>query len=90
MDHEAIRKQLCEPFTTDEIEWKIQATTQDKSRGLAVAYLNSRAIQRRLDEAVGPFNWQNSYTPWQDKAQICGLSIYDAERGEWVTKLDGA
>jgi hypothetical protein len=90
VNQEDVRKKLCEPFTCKEIEWKIQTTTQDKTRGMAVAYVDSRAIQKRLDETVGPFYWRNSYTPWQDKSQHCGLSIFDTERGEWVTKFDGA
>jgi hypothetical protein len=43
-----------------------------------------------LDETVGSFHWRNSYASWQDKSQLCGLSIFDTERGEWVTKYDGA
>jgi hypothetical protein len=57
---------------------------------MAVPYLDSRAIQKRLDEAAGPFNWKNEYQNWQEKAQICKLSLYFAERNEWVTKCDGA
>ena len=47
MNQEQIIKQLREPFTTNEIEWKIQVTTQDKAKGMAVAYVDSRAIQKR-------------------------------------------
>ena len=57
---------------------------------MAVAYINSRAIQNRLDETVGAFNWRNTFSPWQNNAQICGISIYDEGRGDWVTKQDGA
>lgn len=90
MNQEEIIKRLREPFSSKEIEWKIQVTTQDKARGMAVAYLDARAIQKRLDEVVGPFDWKNEYSAWQDKAQICGISIYNTERNEWVTKYDGA
>lgn len=83
-------KRLREPFAFKDVEWKIQVTTQDKTRGMAVAYIDSRAIQNRLDEVVGAFNWKNIFAPWQNNAQICGLSIYDSERGDWVTKYDGA
>jgi hypothetical protein len=72
------------------VEWKIQFTNPEKTSGMAVAYLNSRAIQTRLDSVLGPTNWKNSYSPWQNNAQICGLSIYDSERNDWVTKYDGA
>lgn len=81
---------LREPFKANEIEWKLQVTMQDKLRGLAVPYIDSRAIQRRLDETVGIFDWRNEYTVWQEKAQICIISIFCEERGEWVSKSDGA
>ncbi|MCM1194216.1 MAG: Rad52/Rad22 family DNA repair protein, partial [Acetatifactor muris] len=90
MNHEEIIKQLRAPFTSREIEWKIQVTTQDKSRGMAVAYMDARAVQKRLDEVVGPFNWKNVYSLWHDNSQICGISIFNEERNEWVTKFDGA
>ncbi len=81
---------LKQPFPFEEIECKVQATTNDKAKGLAVFYINSRAIQNRLDEVVGPLKWENKYEVWQDKSQICGISIYDDDRSEWVTKYDGA
>ena len=81
---------LREPFAFSEIEWKIQVTSADKARGMAVAYIDSRAIQKRLDEVVGSFNWKTEYQPWQDKAQICRLFIFFTERDEWVAKCDGA
>lgn len=90
MNYEDMIKRLREPFAFKDVEWKIQVTTQDKTRGMAVAYIDSRAIQNRLDEIIGAFNWKNSFAPWKDNAQICGLSIYDDERGNWVTKYDGA
>jgi len=90
MKHDEIIKRLREPFSSTEIEWKIQVTTQDKARGMAVAYMDARAVQRRLDEVVGPFNWKNVYSLWHDNSQICGISIFNDERNEWVTKFDGA
>ena len=89
-NYEEIMKRLREPFKSSEIEWKIQVTTKDKTRGMAVAYLDARAVQKRLDEVVGPFNWKNVYSLWHDNSQICGISIFHTERNEWVTKFDGA
>jgi hypothetical protein len=65
-------------------------TTQDKARGMVVAYLDARAVQKRLDEIVGAFNWKNVYSLWQDNSQICGISIFNEERNDWITKFDGA
>lgn len=90
MNYEEIIKRLREPFSSKEIEWKIQVTTQDKARGMVVAYMDARAVQRRLDEVVGPFNWKNVYSLWHDNSQICGISIFNDDRNEWVTKFDGA
>lgn len=90
MNYEEIIRRLREPFSSREIEWKIQATSQDKKRGMAVAYMDARAVQKRLDETVGPFNWKNVYSLWHDNSQICGISIFYDGRKEWVTKFDGA
>lgn len=90
MNMEEILKELKSPFPYEDIDWKVQVTNKDKTRGMAVAYLDSRAIQKRLDEAVGAMNWTNEFMLWQDKAQICGIGLYDAERGTWVMKYDGA
>jgi len=89
-NHEEIIIRLREPFASKDVEWKVQVTTQDKARGMVVAYLDARAVQRRLDEVVGPFNWKNVYSLWHDNSQICGISIFNEERSEWVTKFDGA
>jgi hypothetical protein len=90
MNHEEIIRQLKAPFPFAEVEAKIQVTNGDKSKGMAVFYLDARAVHERLDKVLGAFNWRNEYIKWNEKSQICGLSIYNAERGEWITKFDGA
>lgn len=90
MNYNEIIKRLHEPFGAKEIEWKIQVTTQDKKSGMAVAYMDARAVQKRLDEVVGAFNWKNVYSLWHDNSQICGISIFNDDRNEWITKFDGA
>lgn len=101
-----IKEALSAPFAASDVEWRVQNVTQDKTRGLAVPYLDSRAIQNRLDAVVGPYNWKTEFKPWhqvqkKDKddktaekvmvaSQLCGLSVYNEERGEWVAKWDGA
>lgn len=90
MNYNEIIKRLHEPFSAKEIEWKIQVTSQDKKRGMAVAYMDARAVQKRLDEVVGAFNWKNVYSLWHDNFQICGISIFNDDRNEWITKFDGA
>ncbi len=83
------------PFTADEIEWRILRTTKDKTKGQVAAFIDSRAIQKRLDTVLGRENWQNHLctVPGKDNAgtaHICEISIYYASRGEWIRKSDGA
>jgi len=82
--------QLREPFDFKDLGWKIQVRANEGKSGLAVAYVDSRAIQRRLDEVAGPFGWRNEYLPWHGNSQLCGISIYDADSKAWITKYDGA
>jgi len=90
MNQEEISKRLKAPFSFDEIDWRVLTTNQDKSRGIAAAYLSARSVQQRLDDVVGVFNWKNEYKKWDTTSQLCGISIFDDERGEWITKYDGA
>ena len=81
---------LQAPFKACEIEWRVGSTTKDKSKGLALAYVTNRAIQNRLDDMFGVFGWRNDYREWKGKGQLCGISIWDDEKKEWITKWDGA
>ncbi len=90
MNYDEIIRQLKAPFPFEEVEAKIQVTSGDKAKGMAVFYLDARMVQQRLDAVLGAFNWRNEYIRWNEKSQICGLSIYNADNGEWITKYDGA
>ena len=84
---------LADPFPPSDVEWKPGATTRDKSKGLAMAYLTSRAVQQRFDDVCGPGDWRNEFTAGPDGGVLCGISVrVEREDGtaEWVTKWDGA
>ena len=88
-------KLLAYPFTADEIEWRVLLTTKDKSKGQVAAYIDSRAIQKRLDDVLGRENWKNHFITMPGNsnsttAHICEISIYYPDRQEWITKSDGA
>lgn len=85
MDLKEIEAKLKAPFRPDEIEFRITATSNNK--GLAVAYVQNRAVQNRLDEVMGFNNWKNEFIV-TDKGKICGLSLRIND--EWITKYDGA
>ena len=83
-----IEKRLKAPFPGDRISWRVGATTADKKKGMALAYIDARDVMDRLDEVVGPENWQDRY-PHANGKTVCEIDIYIEGRG-WVTKADGA
>lgn len=86
-----IANRLCAPFRTNEIKWRIGNTNQDKTKGLALAYIDARTVMRRLDEACGAFGWASSHSVSPDGKKVtCSIAIRNPETGEWVSKSDGA
>jgi hypothetical protein len=86
-----IMERLREPFSANDIEWRIQRSglKDGKPWAMVLAYVTARAIQERLDETCGLFGWKNVYEKGPDGGVICGISIADGE-GNFVTKWDGA
>lgn len=78
---------LSAPFDPDEIDWRVGATTKDKSKGIALAYIDARAVMERLDSVCGPENWQCKYSHAGEKT-VCEILIKCGE--EWVAKSNGA
>ena len=87
---EQIAKELKNPFHPEDIDWRVGSTTQDKAKGLALAYITNRAIQNRLDEVFGINNWRNEFRDWKGNGVLCGISIRLEGDSEWITKWDGA
>lgn len=59
-----------------------------KPNGISLLlYKDARVDQNILDETVGPFNWQRSHEVI-DGDLYCTVSIYDTEKGIWVSKQD--
>lgn len=92
---DAQKAELEYPFAVEDIEFRVLRTNKAKTEGFIAAYVDSRAIQRRLDKVVGWENWQNNFEVTQSSANgeptfVCNLSIYSEEKGEWLTKSNGA
>ena len=90
MDKNLVMRELQKPFKEEEIEWRVGATNKDKTMGLALPYVTNKAIQNRLDEVFGVFGWKNEFKEWKGNSQLCGISIWDEDKNEWLTKYDGA
>ena len=78
---------LSEPFPPDAISWRVGSTSQDKAKGLALAYLDARDVMDRLDLVCGPAGWQCRYSHANGKT-VCDIGIKAGD--EWVWKADGA
>ena len=83
---ESVLSRLRRPFVDEEIYWRVQSITRSGSAQL-LAYLDSRCIQERLDDVLGPNNWQIQIRVEGNKT-LAGIGIRIA--GEWVWKWDGA
>lgn len=79
-----ISRRLAEPFDVREVKFKPQAVKNN--RALAIAYVDVRLIEDRLDEVVGVENWQDDYEILPDGSVSCRLRVNLA--GQWVTKMD--
>lgn len=82
---------LSAPFPTEMIEWRIGSRNQEKTKGIALAYIDARAVMDRLDSVCGPGNWQCRY-PHANTKTICdiGIRILGDDGAEWIWKSNGA
>jgi hypothetical protein len=80
----ALTAGLTDPFDLSEVHFKPGAVSGN--RALALAYVNARAIQDRLDEVLGVDGWQDDYEHLPDGSVVCRLRLRLGE--EWVTKVD--
>jgi hypothetical protein len=58
-----ILTRLAAPFPPDRVSWRVGPTTQDKSKGQALAYIDARDVMERLDNVLGADGWQCEYVP---------------------------
>lgn len=78
---------LSAPFPANRVSWRVGSTTQDKKRGMALAYIDARDVMERLDEVCGPAGWQCRY-PHANGKTVCEIGILVGT--EWIWKADGA
>jgi hypothetical protein len=87
--YEAMFEQLAAPFPADTVKWFPGSTTKDKSRGMALAYIDARIVQRRLDAVLGPFGWSNDFAEVKGRV-VCTIRVLNPDTKQWVSKADGA
>lgn len=79
--------QLKQPFDPNVIHWRAGATNRDKTKAIALAYVDARDVMKRLDEVMG-LDWQCRYDHVTPNGVVCsiGLKIND----EWLWRANGA
>lgn len=83
----SIFTELSAPFDPADVSWRCGPTNSAKTKGMALAFVDARVVMDRLNDVVGPQNWQNRYSHANGKT-VCDLAVrYD---GEWIWKADGA
>lgn len=74
-----------EKLKTDEIECRVQTVNENGCSILL--YKTARVDAKLLDETVGSMNWKNDFKIIDGVLYGC-ISIWDADKNEWVEKLD--
>ena len=80
-----IFEKLAAPFPPSCVEWLPKTVDRTGRRALGLSYIDARSVMARLDEVVGPENWQDGLR-YEGNRTFCDLSI--RINGEWVIKSD--
>lgn len=80
-------ERLAAPFPPEVISWRVGSTNADKTRGMALAYIDARDVQDRLDEVCGT-DWACSHTPADGGKVTCSIGIKIGDT--WVWRSNGA
>ncbi len=79
-----ITQALAEPFDSSEVKFKPAVVSGN--RAMALAYVDARVIQDRLDDVLGVEGWSDDYECREDGSVICRLRCKIGS--EWVQKVD--
>ena len=82
--HNELTTQLSNPFPLHDVKFKPQSVKGN--RALALAYVDARAIQDRLDEVLGVEGWQDDYELLPDGSVLCKLRLKMGD--DWIVKMD--
>jgi hypothetical protein len=81
---EELTEALAAPFDPREVKFKPAVVSGN--RALALAYVDARVIQDRLDDVLGVTGWQDEYECLPEGSVVCRLRLRIGE--EWITKMD--
>ena len=79
-------RELSRPLTISDIDFRVQSINA-KGYATILAYKSARIDMQRLDQAVGPMNWQRKHELIDGKL-FCHVGIYNQDSNQWVWKSD--
>ena len=79
-------KELSRPLTIEDIDFRVQSINA-KGYATILAYKDARVDMQRLDQAVGPMNWQRKHELIDGKL-FCHVGIYNPDTSQWTWKSD--
>jgi hypothetical protein len=79
-----VAERLAEPFQPHEVEYKPGSVSGN--RALALAYVDARVVQNRLDAVLGIDGWQSQFQVLEGGTVQCTLSIKIGDA--WLAKQD--
>jgi hypothetical protein len=80
----ALCQVLAAPFHPSAVKFKPAVVSGN--RAMAMAYVDARTVQDRLDEVLGVEGWQDDYEVLADGSVVCRLQV--CLNGVWLTKVD--
>ena len=94
MKMEEMEEKLAQPFDPSEVKWRVGSMSKDKTRAMALCYIDARCVMDRLDHVLGSGNWQSEVRIGPDGRVAVGIGVRivrdSAVPWEWVWKWDGA
>lgn len=81
-------QRLAAPFPADLVSWRVGSVNKEKTKAMALAYIDARDVMSRFDDVCGPAGWERRH-PHVDKTTTCEIAVWVEGRG-WVVKADGA
>lgn len=78
---------MCEIRLLDASDIEVRAQQVSEKGAILLLYKNARVDMAILDEKFGMFGWQREHT-FKDGKNYCKVSIWDNEKGQWVSKED--
>lgn len=82
-----LQDKLKNPFDPKFLKWRVGATNKEKTKGIALAYLDAREVMKRLDDVCGLDGWRCRHIEVKD-GFICEIDIKIG--GEWITRSNAA